>query len=105
MSNEPLSQQWYEAATHAVEAEAAADLLESNKSAVLSQMMMRRPEPSVAAKELSVKASQEWEDYVSRTCKARREANLLKVRKEYLSMLYWEQSSQAANERAMSRMR
>ncbi len=103
-SNEPLSAQWYEAATRWVEAESAADLLDQTKSAVLAQMMARCQEKSVAAKELIVKAGSEWFNHVNKIAAARREANLLKVRAEYLKMLYWDQSSQAATERAHSRM-
>lgn len=103
-SNEPLSYQWHQVAQRWVEAESAADLLENTKSAVLSQMMSRRPEASVAAKELAVKASVEWEDYVTRIAKARKEANLLKVEKEFMTLRFWEANSQAATERALAKL-
>jgi hypothetical protein len=103
--NEPLSEQWYQVATKWAEADAAAELLEQTKSAVMSQMMMRLETiKAVASKEIVVKASSEWTAYVKRMVEARKHANKLKVEMEYLRMKVWEQNSHAANERVMARL-
>jgi hypothetical protein len=102
--NEPLSMQWYEAATKWVDADASANLMEESKSAVFSQMAMRAEGSSIAAKELKAKSSPEWEAYVTNMVTARTTANRLKVQAEYLRMLYFEGQSQAANERVQARM-
>jgi len=44
--------------------------------------------------ETAVKAGQEWQDYLAAMVKAREEANLLKVRMEFLRMK-WEEEKAA----------
>lgn len=104
MSSRPASEIWHEAAQRWVDAEAAANLLEETKSAILSQMMSRSNATSVAAKELSVKAGQEWYQYVERIAAARKAANKAKVEAEFLKMVYWERQSVEANHRAEARL-
>lgn len=79
-------------------------LLEDSKSAIMSQMMMRCPEKSIAAKEMAVKASDEWNIHIVKINKARKDANLLKIKMDYLRMQAWEENSHAANDRVMARM-
>lgn len=105
MSNAPFSETWYEAATRWADLEAAADLLESTKSAVLSQLMEKIGGGlSVAKAEMSVKASQQWMDHVKKIAAARAASNKAKIDMEFQKMRFWESQSSAATERAVSRL-
>lgn len=100
----PLSEDYLQAAEQWVAHDSAARLLEEGKSAYLSQQMMALDEKSVAKAEMVVKASKDWSDYIKRMNKARTDANLSKVRVEYIRMRFAEQQSDAATERAASRL-
>lgn len=102
----PLSEQFRLAAKAWVEADRIANLLEETKSANLSQMMMKHESLPVSRAEMIVKASPEWKEFLERMVDARAEANLCKVRKEYVQMRFSEWQSTNANlrdERRMSR--
>lgn len=103
-SNQPLSEQYRLAATDWVEKDSAANLLEDLKSAMLSQRMALLNEKTVSKAEMEVKASPEWEDYITKTVEARKAANLAKVTCEYLRMKFWECNSHEATERVERRM-
>jgi hypothetical protein len=104
MSNLPVSEQFRIAAKQWVEADAAANLMEETKSAVLSQRMAALGDVPVSRAELTVKASAEWEEFVVAMVEARRLANLLKVKIEWLRMKFQEQSSEEATRRAEIRL-
>jgi hypothetical protein len=95
-----LSEQFRLCAKSWVEADAAATLLEETKSAVLSQKMAALGDMPVSRAEMQVKASEEWKDHVTRMVKAREQANLLKVKMEWLRMRHSEQQSFEATKRA-----
>jgi hypothetical protein len=103
-ANIPLSQQWQTKALEHADAEAAAQLLEETKSAVLSQMMMREGDIPVSKAEMRVKASDEWQRWVANMVRARQRANRLRVERDYLKMLFQEWISADANHRAAARM-
>jgi hypothetical protein len=100
MSNAPISEQFRVAAKQWVELDAAASLLEETKSAVLSQKMAALGDIPVSHAERTVKSSADWSDHVSRMVKARENANLAKVKLEWLRMRFSEQQSFEATQRA-----
>lgn len=104
MSNQPISEQFRVTAKEWVDANSAAELLEETKSAFLSQLMARQGDVPVSRAELTVKASPEWSDYVTKMVKARERANLLKVKLEFIRMKFSEAQSFEANRRAEMRL-
>ena len=100
MSNQPISEQYRLTAKEWVEADAAASLLEETKSAVLSQRMAALGDMAVSKAEMTVKASDEWEDHITKMVGARKQANLLKVKMEWLRMKFSEHQSIEATKRA-----
>jgi len=103
-SDESISEQYRVAAKSWVDLDAAANLMEETKTAVLSQMMARLGDIPVSHAERTVKASSEWTEFVTKMVEARKAANLAKVRCEYLKMKFQEWSSDAANKRAEMRL-
>lgn len=101
---EPLSEQFRISAKEWVEADAAANILEETKSAVLSQKMAALGDMAVSKAEMQVKASADWTDHVTRMVKAREAANLLKVKLEWLRMRFNEQQSAEATRRHEMRL-
>ncbi len=99
MSNAPLSEQFRIAAKQWVDLDSAANMLEETKSAVLSQRMAQLGDVPVSRAELTVKASDEWHDYVTKMVKAREAANLAKVKLEWIRMKFSEQQSFEATRR------
>lgn len=102
--NRPVSELYRVAAKQWVELDAAASLLEETKSAVLSQRMAALGDMPVSRAELTVKASPEWADYVTKMVKAREAANLAKVKVEWLRMKGMEQHAADATRRAEMRL-
>ncbi len=103
-SNMPLSEQFRIAAKQWVDLDSAANLLEETKSAVLSQRMASLGDMPVSRAELAVKATPEWEDFVTKMVKAREAANLAKVKLEWLRMKFSERQSYEATARAERRL-
>lgn len=105
-SNASLSEQYAQIGAEWADAESAASILEDCKSAYLSERMMSHINGGMPVNraEATVKASSEWKDYVDRMVKARKNANLLKVKMETIRMRFQEWSSEQANERAMARL-
>lgn len=99
-SNLPLSEQYRVIAEQWVDADAAANLLEETKSAVLNRMMLEKGEKAVNRAEMLVKASDEWRDHVNSIVEARKKASLLKVKVEYVRMKFHEWQSYEATRRA-----
>lgn len=104
MSNEPISEQFRLAAKAWVDADAAANLLEETKSAFLSQMMLQCGNVPVSKAEMTVKGSREWEEFIDKMVVARKEANFLKVKMEFLRMKFSEWNNAEANKRAEQRL-
>lgn len=102
--NLPISEQYRLASLKWVKANAAADLLEESKSAVLSQRMAKLGDIPVSRAELTVKASPEWKEYIETMNNARREANELKVEAEFLKMRFYEWQSHEATKRTEARL-
>jgi len=100
VSNRPLSEQFRLAAKDWVDKDAAANLLEETKSAVLSQRMAALGDMPVSRAELIVKASPEWAEFVTQMVDARKAANLAKVRVEWIRMKHSEAQSFEATRRA-----
>lgn len=100
MSNLPISEQYRLTAKEWVEADAAANLLEETKSAVLSQHMAALGDMPVSKAELAVKSTADWHQYLTEMVEARKKANLLKVKCEWLRMRFMEWNSENATRRA-----
>ena len=95
-----LSEEFRRAAKEHQQLDAGATFMEENKSAVLSQRMMKLGDIPVSRAELTVKASEEWANYISEMCRMRKEANLAKVKVEWIKMRFQEQMSEEASKRA-----
>jgi len=98
--NLPISEQYRVIAKKWCDADAAANLLEETKSAVLAKMMVAHGQMPVSKAEMLVKASDEWNDYIEKMVRAREQAALLKAQLEYIRMKFQERSSAEANKRA-----
>jgi hypothetical protein len=103
-ANIPLSDQWSEIAHAHVEAEAAAQILEETKSAVLAQMMSKLGDMPVSKAEMQAKASSEWDRHVRSIVRARQEANRLRVQRDYIKMRFQEWISADANNRTAAKL-
>lgn len=102
----PLSEQFRLAAKEWVEADRVANLLEETKSANLSQMMMKHEALPVSRAEMIVKASDEWKEFLETMVQRRAEANLARVKMQWINMRFSEWQSVNANmrdERRLSR--
>lgn len=104
MSNLPLSEQFRIVARKWVDADAAANILEDTKSAVLAERMVALGDMPVSKAEMQVKASKEWREHVESIGNARKEANRLKVQMEYIRMQSMEWQSENATKRAEMRL-
>jgi hypothetical protein len=100
MSNQPLSEQFRLAAKDWVDKDAAASMLEETKTAVLAQRMGALGDIPVNRAEQIVKGSKEWHDWIAGMVKARTQANLEKVKLEWIRMRFSEQQSGEATKRA-----
>jgi len=98
------SERYREAAETWVQLDAAANLLEECKSSVLAQRMSALGDIPVSHAERTVKASDEWHDYVTKMVKAREAANLAKVKTDFIKMRAMEEQSANANKRAEMRL-
>jgi uncharacterized coiled-coil DUF342 family protein len=102
--NLPISEQYRLASLKWVKANAAADLLEETKSAVLSQKMAALGDMPVSHAERAVKSSPAWQEHIEKIVGARREANELKVEADFLRMKFYEWQADGANRRAEMRL-
>ena len=100
----PISEEFRLVAKAWVDADAAANLLEETKSAVLAEKMANLGDMPVNRAELTVKASKEWHDHLAEICDARKKANLRKVQMEYVRMKFSEWQASDANSRSERRM-
>ena len=107
--NAPISEQYRLIAKKWCDADAAANLLEETKSAVLAKMMMARfkargNDMPVSKAEMEVKASDEWSVYIGKMVRAREQAALLKAQLEFIRMRFAEWQSAEASKRAEMRL-
>ena len=103
-SNAPLSEQYRVVAKAWVDADAAANLLEETKSAVLARMMLGCGDMPVSRAEMQVKGSNDWREFITKMVEAREKAALLKVKLEYIKMKFHEWQSENATRRAEMRL-
>jgi hypothetical protein len=95
-----ISEQYRLAAKEWVDADRAASLLEDCKTPTLSQKMLALGDMPVSKAEMIIKGSPEWREYLEAMVEARTQANLLKVKTEWLKMRHSEQQSSEATARA-----
>jgi predicted hydrolase (HD superfamily) len=103
-SNLPWSEQYRLVAKEYVALKAAADLLEECKSATLAKRMAALGDMPVSRAEMTVKASDEWSDYIAKMVAAREQAEMKRVDLEYIRMKFQEWSSENATARAEMRL-
>lgn len=99
-SNLSWSEQFRIISKRWVDADAAANLLEETKSAMLARLMAAEGDMPVSRAEMNVKAGKEWNDFVTSMVEARKAASLLHVQREYIRMKFMEWNSENANRRA-----
>lgn len=102
--NRPLSEQFRVVAKEFNDADAAANILEETKSAVLSEMMLAQGDMPVSRAEMIVKASKDWRAHIDKMVAARKAANRLKLQLEFIRMQSMEWQSENANRRAEMRL-
>jgi hypothetical protein len=102
--NQPLSEIYLEAAEDWADKEAAAQLLEDTKSAVMAQKVGQCGDIPVNRAEQIVKSTSDWREYVTKVVEARKVANLAKVKLEYIRMRHMEWVNHESNNRAGSRL-
>jgi hypothetical protein len=100
----PWSEQFRLVSKRWVELDTAASMFEETKSAVLSQMMLKLGDLPVSRAEMQVKGCEEWMTFVTEMVKARAEANLAKVKMEWVRMKFSERQSEEATNRAEMRL-
>lgn len=103
-TNLPLSEQFRIIANRWVEADSAANILEETKSAVLAKRMTALGDMPVSRAEMTVKASEDWLDHITKMVQAREKASLLKVQLEVIRMKFYEWQSAEATKRAEMRL-
>jgi len=95
-----ISEQYRVIAKKWVDADAAASLLEETKTAVLARLIAEQGDIPHNRAEANVKASGQWEDFITKMVNARKQAALLKVQLEYIRMKFSEWQSYEATRRA-----
>jgi len=100
----PWSDVFEEVGSDWADKEAAAQLLENCRSAVMAEWCADQGDIPVNKAEQKVKASPEWRDYNERMVEARRLANRAKIKMESVKMRSMEQHAKEANYRAESRL-
>ena len=83
-----------------VDADSAANMLEETKTSVLAKRMADLGDMPVSRAEMTVKASDEWHEYIRTMVDARTTAARLKVQMEFIRMQFHEWQSHEANRRA-----
>lgn len=105
---EPISDRYLKIAEEWVDADRAASLMEETKSAVFAEMtsklLTQNISLAVNRAETITKSSSDWKEFVTKMVELRSQANLLKVRMEFLKMKFTEQQSREATNRAEMRL-
>ena len=106
--NSPLSQQWYEERQKANRLEREAVTLEKKERIVFEALKLHylksAEKVSVAKAEAMARTSEEYSKALHEAGAARFLANSSRDRAEALKLMYWENQSSSATERAVSRM-
>ena len=84
--------------------QAAYNILEDTKSAVLARLMLKSEATSVAAREVEAKASPEYQGHVETTQAAMKDALKAKVRYEAIRTWIDLKRTESANERALAKL-
>ena len=103
-NDEPISERWRLAAKRWNQLNEAATLLEELKTAHLAKRKAALGDIPDNRAERIVKASDEWEGYVTKMCRARAAAEDAKVDAKFLEMQHREWISADANARAERKM-
>lgn len=99
-----LSEQYRIAGEDWADKEAAAQMLEDSKSAVMAQWQTELGDLPVNRAEQTVKASPRWRSYIQDTVDARKAANIAKVQLEVIRMRAMEYQAKEANQRTELRI-
>ena len=99
MENRPYSEIYRMAGEEWADLEAAAQLLEDSKSAVMAQWQTEYGDVPVNRAEQAVKSSARWRDYINDTVEARKRANKAKIYLESVKMRAMELHATEANQR------
>jgi hypothetical protein len=103
--NRPFSEIYREAAMDWVDKDAAARMLDENKTAFLEKRKNDLdPDLPDSHRERMIKASEEWRDYLKKMVNAKTAANRAKVQLNYIEMKGWENRSLEATKRAEMRL-
>ncbi len=103
--NDPVwSEEYRLAGVDWADKEAAAQLLEDTKSALLAQWETELGDIPKNRAEQTVKSSQRWMDQIEKIVEARRLANIAKVNLDVVRMRAWEHSNKEATQRAEMRL-
>lgn len=100
----PWSEQYRIAGEDWADKEAAAQLLEDTKTAIMAQWQVELGDIPVNRAEQTVKASKRWQDHIEKIVEARKAANVAKIQLETLRMRAFEHHDQSANQRTEMRM-
>lgn len=96
----PKSEEFRIVAEQWVDAEAAANILEETKSALLAKKVVELGNIPVSRAEMIVKASEDWHNFLTSMVEARNKATRLKISLEYIRMQFHEWQSLEATRRA-----
>ena len=96
----PHSEKFRIIAKRWVDADSAANMLEETKTSILAKRMADLVDMPVSRAEMTIKASDEWHEYIRSMVDARTKASLLKVQKEFILMQFHEWQSHEASRRA-----
>lgn len=83
-----------------VDADSAANMLEETKTSILAKRMADLGDMPVSRAEMTIKASDEWHEYIRTMVDARTTAARLKVQMEFIRMQFHEWQSHEATRRA-----
>jgi hypothetical protein len=96
----PHSEKFRNIAKRWVAAESAANMLEETKTSILAKRKDDLGDMPVSRSEMTIKAYDEWHEYIWSMVDARTKASLLKVQKEFILMQFHEWQSYEASRRA-----
>lgn len=100
-----LTERYRKVAKEFAEAHAAASIMEESKTLCLAERMNKLDDGlSMAKREMMVKASPEWRDYIKSMVDLRTQANLKKAELEWIKMRFQETMSEQATLRAETRL-
>jgi hypothetical protein len=100
-----LTERYRKVAKEFAEANAAASIMEESKSLCLAERMnMLGDDLPMSKREMMVKASPEWRDYIKSMVDLRTQANLKKAELEWIKMRFQEMMSEQATLRAETRL-